>query len=75
MAKNSKGKTPSPVAAAGAGFTANSTSLDLASWAYRPGMPPAHSPEAQAHYQASHLEGHGPTQAPEFAKPKGKGKR
>ena len=37
----------SPVAVAGAGFRANSPALQLAAWANQPGMPPAHSNEAQ----------------------------
>jgi hypothetical protein len=56
MTKHSKGKTPSPVAVAGAG-SADSTTLALASWAYRPGMPEAHSNEAQAKSDALAAKG------------------
>jgi hypothetical protein len=54
---NSRGSAPSPVATAGAGFRANSIAHELAAWAYRPGMPEAHSPDAQTKSDALAAKG------------------
>ena len=73
--RTATGAISSPTA--DAGFGANLAAHELAAWAYRPGMPPAHTTEAQA--KSNELAAKGPapvrTKPASTTKGKGKGKR